>query len=177
VLETVIYLSRLIAYGVKSLWREKGCLYDGQKLEENILMISRVLLLACEGFPGIFMFPRREYGESCNIRAYVHAMYTEFSILNLGFMPNGWNFIVDLMLIDNCIITFFSTDKSQFTHNRVKKLGSHICQKRIIMVLWKLIFNLDLALLHSAYFPSTWPKTLRQIWLNLHISLQNSPKL
>jgi hypothetical protein len=25
-------------------------------------------------------------------------------------------------------------------------------------------------LLQSAYFPSTWPKTLRQIWLNLRLT-------
>jgi hypothetical protein len=29
-----------------------------------------------------------------------------------------------------------------------------------------------LTLLRSAYFPSTWPKTLRRIWLNLQVSLQ-----
>jgi hypothetical protein len=36
--------------------------------------------------------------------------------------------------------------------------------------------NYDLTLSHSAYFPSTWPKTLRRIWLNLQASLQKFNK-
>jgi hypothetical protein len=41
---------------------------------------------------------------------------------------------------------------------------------------FKNFFLLSLFLLHSAYFPSTWPKTLRQIWLNLQVSIKKFTK-
>ena len=59
-----------------------------------------------EELQDVFMFPRRECGEHCMQRAYIHTTCSESNISELAILLRGWNFARGSVAVASCIVTF-----------------------------------------------------------------------